>query len=155
MGPVWGWEEVFSDESRRSLRTDAMTEMRTNPPFARAAIADAAFLRICGGFFSASQKLSRDRTLKPAQATGFQTVLSLRVTSTIKTRDKTDLGFSTFAGAVSLRIRIGPFVASQRTSPNRSFAIVDFSRTETAISLRHGRKSKERDQPAFCTCSYC
>ncbi len=29
-----GWEEVSGDESRRSLQTNAMTEMRTKLPFA-------------------------------------------------------------------------------------------------------------------------
>jgi hypothetical protein len=39
-------------------------------------------------------------------------------------RDKTDLGFPTFADAASVRSRDKAFVATQRMSPNRSFTSI-------------------------------
>ena len=51
-------------------------------------------------------------------------------------QDKTDLGFSTFAGAAFLRAGGEFVVASQRMSPNRSFAGVDSAACSPFLTLR-------------------
>ena len=75
--------------SCRSLRGTWRTHTtRTNPPFAIAAIADAAFVRGCRAIFAALQPKSPDRPFKAMMKPGFQTAPSLQRGSTIKMRDE-------------------------------------------------------------------
>ena len=54
-----------------------MAEVRTLPPFADAAIADAENTRVCGNFIGATQKFSPKRSLKLTLNNRIQKVLTL------------------------------------------------------------------------------
>ena len=77
----------------RSMFERRIYTTRTEPPFAFAAIADAAFPRTCGGVISAKQRISPNQTLSRADLAGFQTALSLLEVRTEMERDKTHTEF--------------------------------------------------------------
>ena len=57
-----------SSSTGRSLQSQRMSQLWTKPPFARAAIADAAFLRMCSGTHFAAQRFSSERPLKESKS---------------------------------------------------------------------------------------
>jgi hypothetical protein len=59
-------------EQVRSILLRSMTAMRTKRPVARAAIADAAFVRSCGNFYTAMQPASWKRPFKATISVGFK-----------------------------------------------------------------------------------
>jgi len=73
-------------KSRRSLRGARTGKMRTNPPFAGAATADAAFPRMCSSLHFAAQRISPNWPFYGGKTRRIQTFHSMRRGSTFKLR---------------------------------------------------------------------
>ncbi|WP_217351939.1 hypothetical protein, partial [Ruegeria sp. HKCCD8929] len=63
--------------------------------------------------------------------------------------DVSDIGFSRFANAASVCGRSASIVAARRQSPIRSFAGVDFVRTDTVLSLQLDPTTQTRTFPTL------
>lgn len=102
--------------------------LRTLPPFAHTAIADAETPRRRSTLFIASQKTSRLRSSIGVKLSQFQTAFSLQLGPTIGERTNRICALAAIAGA-AFDCSCGALLAAlQPMSPDRSFSGSDFFR---------------------------
>lgn len=123
------------------------------PPFAHAAITDAASVCGCGMLAVALHPKSPERSFKALLSHRIQIMLSLHASQTSKSRDRTVVHFSDFADAASSRRCGRSVVAMQRVSPKQSLTGANLTQTHTALSLLAAQTIETRDKGPI-RCSY-
>ena len=113
--------------------------MRTKPPYARAAIADAAFSRSCSKFDAAMQPKSRKRPFNVVNVSGFQTDLSPHLAPTNRVRTNRPDASAAIAYAAFLRICGKLIAALQPGSWKRPFNGTNYGEFQTDSSPDHVR----------------
>ena len=120
--------------------------LRTERPYARAAIAHAAFSRVRSTRISAARRFSPNRPLDRVKPGGFQTDLTLRPASTIETR-------CCFNCPLQHRPQISPLgFGPARTTPPNPSEFGDYRRVATASFVDPSRTLRRARNAVVCRC---